>query len=34
MIPEFINFGCLILMIGWDNKKRKKEEGYLSTIDE
>ena len=26
MIPEFIGFGCLILMIVWDKSKKKKEE--------
>jgi hypothetical protein len=27
MIPEFIGFSCLIMMIVWDkSKKRKKEE--------
>ena len=26
MIPEFIGFGCLTLMIVWDKSKKKKEE--------
>ena len=32
MIPEFIGFGCLILMIIWDkSKKEKRRRRRLST---
>ena len=30
MIPEFIGFGCLILMIVWDKSKKKKEEEAIN----
>jgi uncharacterized membrane protein YeaQ/YmgE (transglycosylase-associated protein family) len=35
MIPEFIGFGCLILMIVWDkSKKEKRRRKRLSTSKE
>lgn len=34
MIPEFIGFGCLILMIVWDKSKKKKGEGYQPVMSE
>jgi uncharacterized membrane protein YeaQ/YmgE (transglycosylase-associated protein family) len=34
IIPEFIGFGCLILMIVWDKSKKDKRRKRLSTSDE
>jgi hypothetical protein len=34
MIPEFLGFGCVILMIVWDKSKKDKSRRRLSTTDE
>ncbi len=34
MIPEFIGFGCLILMIVWDKSKKDKRRRRLSISDD
>ena len=34
MIPEFLGFGCVILMIVWDKSKKDKRRRRLSTSDE
>lgn len=34
MIPEFIGFGCLILMIVWDKSKKEKKRRRLSSSKE
>jgi uncharacterized membrane protein YeaQ/YmgE (transglycosylase-associated protein family) len=34
IIPEFIGFGSLILMIVWDKSKKEKRRRKLSTSDE
>jgi hypothetical protein len=34
IIPEFIGFGCLILMIVWDKSKKRKKNKKSSTSGE
>jgi uncharacterized membrane protein YeaQ/YmgE (transglycosylase-associated protein family) len=34
IIPEFIGFGCLILMIVWDKSKQRKKNKKSSTSGE